>query len=139
MSAYAGTRRLSGKVVIDGRLCLALARALAVNAAVLLLDKLFATLDMFMLGRRQGEMVRVCQWEKKVLLFITPSIEEAIQIVDRIVVMTSRLGRLSEGPRIADSCLREVDSDECVAIARHVHESFANWPDSMPGNGCGPV
>lgn len=117
----------------------ALARALAVNPAILLMDEPFAALDSFTRERLQDELVRVWQQDKKAVLFITHSIDEAIKLADRIVVMSPRPGRISENLSIASPRPRDVDSDECVAIARRVREILHIWPGSVPGNGCGPV
>ena len=71
---------------------LALARALAVNPKILLMDEPFAALDSLTRERLQDELVRVWEQEKKAVLFITHNIDEAIKLGDRVVVMSPRRG-----------------------------------------------
>jgi NitT/TauT family transport system ATP-binding protein len=73
-----------------------LARALAVNPAVLLMDEPFASLDAQTRELLQEELLRILENEPKTVLFITHSIDEAIVLGDRIVVMSARPGRVKE-------------------------------------------
>jgi ABC-type nitrate/sulfonate/bicarbonate transport system ATPase subunit len=98
----------------------ALARALAVNPSVLLMDEPFAALDSFSRERLQDELVRVWQHERKAVLFITHSIPEAIKLADRIVVMSPRPGRISALVEVSAARPRNLESEECVDIARRV-------------------
>ncbi len=100
----------------------ALARALAVDPAVLLMDEPFAALDSFTRERMQDELVRVWQQERKAVLFITHNIDEAVKMADRVVVMSPRPGRITEILTMVDERPRDIDSDECVRVARHVRE-----------------
>lgn len=109
----------------------ALARALAVNPAVLLMDEPFAALDSFTRERMQDELVRVWQQETKAVLFITHNIDEAIKMADRVVVMSPRPGRITEILTMTSKRPRDVDSEECVRIARHVREILHLVPTSF--------
>lgn len=111
----------------------ALARSLAVNPAILLMDEPFAALDSFTRERLQDELVRVWQQEKKAVLFITHSIDEAIKLADRVVVMSPRPGRISEILTIRSSRPRDMTSSECVAIARRVREILHLQPGEAAG------
>jgi NitT/TauT family transport system ATP-binding protein len=70
-----------------------LARALATDPNVLLMDEPFAALDAQTRDLMQVELLRVWQAAKKTVLFVTHQIDEAIYLSDRVMVMTKRPGR----------------------------------------------
>ena len=75
-----------------------LVRALAVNPSILLMDEPFAALDAQTREILQEELLQLMQRpdERKTMVFITHSIDEAILLGDRIAVMTARPGRIKE-------------------------------------------
>ena len=73
-----------------------LARALAVDADVLLMDEPFASVDAQTREVLQEELLQLLERERKTMVFITHSIDEAILLGDRIAVMTQRPGRVRE-------------------------------------------
>ena len=73
-----------------------LARALAINPSLLLMDEPFGSLDAQTRELMQEELLRILETEKKTLVFVTHSIDEAILLGDRIVVMSRRPGRIRE-------------------------------------------
>jgi NitT/TauT family transport system ATP-binding protein len=74
----------------------AIARALAYDPKVLLMDEPFAAVDAQTREKLQDELIRI--WEKthKTILFVTHSIEEAVALADRVVVMTENPGTIKE-------------------------------------------
>jgi NitT/TauT family transport system ATP-binding protein len=100
----------------------ALARALAVQPKILLMDEPFAALDSFTRERMQDELVRVWQIERKAVVFVTHSIDEAIKLADKIVVMSSRPGRVNCVIDIADLRPRDLDSSANIAIAKKIRD-----------------
>jgi NitT/TauT family transport system ATP-binding protein len=73
-----------------------LARALAVNADVLLMDEPFSAVDEQTRRKFQEDLIRLREVENKTFLFVTHSIEEAVYVSDRIIMLSPRPGRISE-------------------------------------------
>ena len=73
----------------------ALARALAYEPDFLLMDEPFAALDYFTRGQMQQELLRIFQTEKKGILFVTHSIEEALTVGTRIVILENGICKKS--------------------------------------------
>jgi NitT/TauT family transport system ATP-binding protein len=75
-----------------------LVRALAINPSIMLMDEPFAALDAQTREILQDELLQLMQRpdERKTMVFITHSIDEAILLGDRIAVMTARPGRIKE-------------------------------------------
>ena len=73
-----------------------LARALAVDPEVLLMDEPFASVDAQTREVLQEELLQLMDRERKTMVFITHSIDEAIVLGDRVAVMTARPGRVKE-------------------------------------------
>ena len=69
-----------------------LARALATDPDVLLMDEPFAALDAQTRDLMQVELLRIWQEARKTVLFVTHQIDEAIYLSDRVMVMTKRPG-----------------------------------------------
>jgi NitT/TauT family transport system ATP-binding protein len=87
-----------------------LARALAVQPQVLLMDEPFAALDAQTREIMQGELTRIWQETKKTVIFITHQIDEAVYLSDRVIVFTARPGRLKECIEIKLPRPRELDT-----------------------------
>lgn len=71
-----------------------LARALAVDPQILLMDEPFAALDAQTRELMQAELLRIWNEANKTVLFITHQIDEAIYLSDRVIVMSARPGRI---------------------------------------------
>jgi NitT/TauT family transport system ATP-binding protein len=70
------------------------ARALAIDPQILLMDEPFGALDVQTRDILQDELLRIWQQERKTVLFVTHSIEEAIYLADRIFVFSPRPARI---------------------------------------------
>ena len=73
-----------------------LARALAVDAAILLMDEPFASVDEQTRRKFQEDLLALLEVEKKTVIFVTHSIEEAVYVSDQIVLLSDRPGRVSK-------------------------------------------
>ncbi|WP_436897891.1 ABC transporter ATP-binding protein [Acinetobacter gyllenbergii] len=74
----------------------AIARSLAYDPDILLMDEPFAALDAQTRETLQAELVKIWQQTQKTIIFITHSIDEAIYLGQRIAIMTSRPGRIKQ-------------------------------------------
>jgi len=73
-----------------------LARALAVNPQILLMDEPFGALDEQTRRLLQEQLLQLWERERKTVVFITHSMEEAVMLGDRVMLMTPRPGRVKE-------------------------------------------
>lgn len=73
-----------------------IARALAADARVLYMDEPFGALDFLTRLKMRADLIRIWQAEKKTILFVTHDIEEAVQLADRVLVMTKRPATIAE-------------------------------------------
>ncbi len=74
----------------------AVARALATDPAVMLMDEPFGALDAQTRNKMQRELLQIWEETKKTILFVTHSVDEAVYLSDKIVILTPRPGRIYE-------------------------------------------
>jgi NitT/TauT family transport system ATP-binding protein len=73
-----------------------IARALAANPDIIYMDEPFGALDFLTRLKMRADLVRIWQSERKTILFVTHDIEEAIQLADRVLVMSNRPAIIQE-------------------------------------------
>jgi NitT/TauT family transport system ATP-binding protein len=92
------------------------ARALAVNPDVMFLDEPFGALDSITRMVMRGELLRIWQAERKTILFVTHDIDEAVQLADRVVVMSARPGRIQQIVPIDVAHPRDISSPRYLEL-----------------------
>mgnify|MGYP002762623838 FL=1 len=104
-----------------------IARALAFDAEILLMDEPFGALDEIVRDRLNEELLALWGRTGKTIAFVTHSIPEAVYLSTKIVVMSPRPGRISdviESPLPAERPLEIRDTPEFIEIAHRVREGL---------------
>jgi NitT/TauT family transport system ATP-binding protein len=104
----------------------AIARSLAPNPRVLLMDEPFGALDAQTRYVLQQEILRVWERTRKTILFVTHSIEEAVFLADRIVVMTHRPARIKNVIALKYERPRDINSNVLNEIKAELYDSMAH-------------
>jgi NitT/TauT family transport system ATP-binding protein len=100
----------------------AMCRTLLRRPALLLLDEPFGALDSITREVLNDELLRLAKLRNMTVLLITHSIDEAIYLSDRVILMSSRPGRVSADWRIDLPAERNVETRELPAFGRHASE-----------------
>ena len=100
----------------------ALARALAQDADVLLMDEPFGALDVITRDHLHKEIERIWSETGLTILFVTHNGREAVRLGDRVLIFTSRPGRVAYEVKIDLPRPRDIDSPELVAISHRINE-----------------
>jgi NitT/TauT family transport system ATP-binding protein len=100
----------------------ALARALAQDADVLLMDEPFAALDAISRDLLHEELERIWRESRLTVLFVTHNAREAVRLGDRVMVFTSRPGRVAHEIHVDLPRPRSLDSPELAVIAGRITE-----------------
>jgi ABC-type nitrate/sulfonate/bicarbonate transport system ATPase subunit len=98
----------------------AIARVLANNASILLMDEPFGALDALTREQLQGELLQIWARTGVTIVFVTHSVEEAVLLGDRVLVMSAGPGRIENEIAIELSRPRDVSSPEFNAVRRDV-------------------
>ena len=104
-----------------------IARALAFDADILLMDEPFGALDEIVRDRLNEELLKLWARTEKTIGFVTHSIPEAVYLSTRIVVMSPRPGRITdviESPLPRERPLEIRDTPEFIAVAHRVREGL---------------
>ncbi|MEU8611070.1 ABC transporter ATP-binding protein [Actinoplanes sp. NPDC048791] len=98
----------------------ALARSLAQNADVLLMDEPFGALDAMTRDILHDELERIWREQNLTVLFVTHNVREAVRLGDRVVLLSSRPGRVIEDYKIMHERPRRIDSPEVSGQAAEI-------------------
>jgi ABC-type nitrate/sulfonate/bicarbonate transport system ATPase subunit len=111
-----------------------LARALAVNPLILLMDEPFGSVDAQTRQLLQEELLELWQRERKTVIFVTHSMDEAVYLSDRVIVMTPRPGKVAEvldvplpRPRLPDEVRRD---PKFVDLTNYIWDSLKKAMDN---------
>ena len=99
----------------------ALARSLAQEADVLLMDEPFGALDAMTRDVLHDELERLWRETGLTVVFVTHNVREAVRLGDRVILLSSRPGRIVEEYPIDIERPRRLDSSEVADLARHHH------------------
>ena len=104
-----------------------IARALAVDPEILLLDEPFASLDAQTRDEMGRELLAIWEQNKKTALFVTHGIDEAIFLADQIVVMAKNPGRITDIISVnlpRPRTIEMMDSELFIKYRRHIRASL---------------
>jgi len=104
----------------------AIARALATDPAVLLMDEPFAALDAQTREILQGEVERIWSATRKTIIFVTHNVREAVRLADRVVLMGTRPGRVLHEERVDLPRPRAANDARVSALANGVARRIAS-------------
>lgn len=114
----------------------AIARALAMEPEMLLMDEPFASLDALTRRKMQDELLRLWEDVRFTLLFVTHSIEEAILVGTRILVMSPHPGQVRAELDCRRFDHRQLGSRELQAFQQRIHDMlFSDRIEEGPGHG----
>ncbi|RXZ39319.1 ABC transporter ATP-binding protein, partial [Agromyces binzhouensis] len=100
----------------------ALARALAQDRSVLLMDEPFAALDAITRDLLHEELERVWRETGRTIVFVTHNVREAARLGQRVLLMSSRPGRIVNEWRIADDGPRRIESPTVSELSVEITE-----------------
>lgn len=98
----------------------ALARALALDSKLLLMDEPFSALDKQTINILRAELEEIWEKTKKTILYVTHSVEEAVYFADRVVVMAENPGRIKEIIPIGLPRPRNIEEEKFTVIRKRI-------------------
>jgi NitT/TauT family transport system ATP-binding protein len=104
----------------------AMARALAQDSRVLLMDEPFAALDAITRDVLHEELVRIRESQRLTVLFVTHNVREAVRLGDRVVLLSSRPGRVAKTYDVAVPHPRRIEAPEVAKLAYEVTDDLRN-------------
>jgi ABC-type nitrate/sulfonate/bicarbonate transport system ATPase subunit len=104
----------------------AIARVLANEASILLMDEPFGALDALTREQLQDELLEIWTRTKVTILFVTHSVEEATLLADRVVVMTAGPGRIESDNRVRLARPRDVSAPDFNDARRALTERLTS-------------
>ncbi len=104
----------------------AIARVLANEASILLMDEPFGALDALTRSKLQEELLEIWERTQTTIIFVTHSVEEAVLLGDRVVVMTAAPGRIDSDHRIDLARPRDVSAPDFNVLRRMITDRLTS-------------
>lgn len=104
-----------------------IARVLAFNPDIILMDEPFAALDEQLKRKLDDDLINIWETEKKTILFVTHSIEEALLLADRIIVMKPNPGEIHLVQQVDFPRPRNIFSPELVKIRKELRNELSKF------------
>ena len=114
-----------------------LARALAGDTDLLLMDEPFSSLDYLTRLRMRGELARLLREQPRTVVLVTHDIEEAAQLADRVLVLSERPGRVRDEVRLTVPRPRRATQPEVVEAVHHVLTELGLESETEPAAALG--
>ena len=108
-----------------------LARALAGDTDLLLMDEPFSSLDYLTRLRMRGELARLLREQPRTVVLVTHDIEEAAQLADRVLVLSDRPARIRDEVSLRVPRPRDATHPEVVAAVHHILTELGLESDSL--------
>jgi NitT/TauT family transport system ATP-binding protein len=89
---------------------------------VLLMDEPFGALDAMTRDLLHDELDRICAEQTLTVLFVTHNVREAVRLGNRVIVLSSRPGRVIEEYRVPDDWPREINTAQAAGLASTITE-----------------
>lgn len=102
----------------------AIARVFATDPSVILMDEPFGALDALTRRFLQNQLLRIWQEHKKTILFITHSVQEAIYLADRVIVMTARPGSIKSDIKVDLEYPRDFTAENFRTLEKQVYNQL---------------
>jgi NitT/TauT family transport system ATP-binding protein len=103
-----------------------MARALAANPETIWMDEPFGALDYLTRLKMRADLVRIWQAERKTIVFVTHDIDEAVQLADRVVVLTPRPAKIASVIPIDLARPRDMDALAYLRARDNIFEAMGN-------------
>jgi NitT/TauT family transport system ATP-binding protein len=117
------------------RMRVSLARALAMDPAVLLMDEPFAALDAQTRASMHQLLQSIWMRTRKTVVFVTHNVREALVLGDRVLVMAGRPGRVLQDLEVRLSRPRDPDDEVLVSMSRQIRESLRRADEATEAYG----
>ncbi len=101
-----------------------IARALAANPDIIYMDEPFGALDFLTRLKMRADLIRIWQGEKKTVLFVTHDIEEAVQLADRVLVMSNRPATVRDVVPVDLPRPRDIDSPQYLRTRDKIFQAM---------------
>jgi NitT/TauT family transport system ATP-binding protein len=98
----------------------ALARALAQDSALLLMDEPFAALDAITRDQLHSDLERIWSTTRATIIFVTHNVREAVRLGDRVVLMNARRGDIRHTWSVRIARPRELDDADVALLAHEI-------------------